>query len=147
MGQTRHVEQFFNTILQFGKLINQLTQESYEERIASVLQFSALNYLKSEPNCTVSDLAVHLRLSKSSATQLVERLVRAAFVLRRHDPLDRRVVRLFLTEAGNKEIAVLKKRILEKLNRVFAKVPKNDIQMLIRIYSGLIKRLKKDVHE
>jgi DNA-binding MarR family transcriptional regulator len=133
--------------MQFGKLITQLTQESYEERIASVLQFSALNYLKSQPNLGVSDLAGHLRLSKSSATQLVERLVKAGFVLRRHDPVDRRVVRLLLTRAGEKEILVLKKNILEKLNKVFSKVPKGDIEKLIRIYSGLIKRLRKDVHE
>ncbi len=147
MSGTDYIERLFNTMMQFGKLITQRTHESHEERIATILQLSALNFLKTQPNATVGDLAHSLQLSKSSATQLVERLVRTCLVGRQHDKKDRRIVRLVLTGRGQKHILVLKKQILEKLSKIFSKVPKEDIKKLIRIYTDLIKRLKNEDFE
>jgi len=54
---------------------------------------------------TVGDLARHLVIRHHSAVGLVDRLVRAGYVVRRGDPADKRRVTLVLTKKGQ---AVLK---------------------------------------
>jgi len=51
-------------------------------------------------NCTLRELSQHLAISPSTASELVERLVRADLVQREDDPQDRRAVRLHLSEQG-----------------------------------------------
>ncbi len=144
MNNTPDFEQLFNTLLALGKLMSQQTQESHEERSATILQFSALNFIKEQPNATVSDLAVPLQLSKSSATQLVERLVKLGLVERTNDSDDRRIIRLNITNNGEKEFSALRNKMLEKMKRIFSKLPANDLRELIRIHSNLIETLKKE---
>lgn len=144
MNNTSDFEQLFNTMLQLGKLVSQQTQESHDERTATILQFSALNFIKEQPSATVSDLAMPLLLSKSSATQLVERLVKLGLVERANDPDDRRIIRLSITSNGEKEFSTLRNIMLEKMKRIFSKLPAKDTRELIRIHMNLIEALKKE---
>lgn len=143
MKYSLEIEQLFSTMMQLGKLMSQHAQESHEEKTATILQFSALNFLIEQPNGTVSELANFLKLSKSSATQLVERLVKAEFVKRVDDDVDRRIIRLTITTSGMDESNRLKEKIIEKMNKIFSKIPKEDIHELIRIHIKLIESLKK----
>jgi len=144
MAATSDIEQLFGTMLQLGKLMSQQTQETHEEKAATMLQFFALHFLKDRPNGTVTNLCKFLNLSKSSATQLIERLVKARLVRRIDDRKDRRIIRLSITESGKNEFIVLKKKLMEKMHRIFSKVPQSDLQELIRIHTNLIKTFKKE---
>ena len=143
MANNSDFEQLFNTIMQFGKYMSRHAQEDHDDKNATMLQHMALSFLKNQPNGTVSDLANCLKLSKSSATQLTERLVDANLVKRIHDEKDRRIIRLVITESGEKEFIILKKKLMEKMHRIFSKVPASDIKELIRILKNLIETLKK----
>lgn len=144
MSNTSDFEQLFNTMLQFGKLMAQQTQESHEEKMATRLQFFALKFLKDQPNGTIGDLAKPLHLSKSSTTQLIERLVKLGLVERVDDKEDRRIIRLVITENGEKEFVVLRKRLMEKMQKIFSKIPPEDLRELIRIHTNLIETLKRE---
>ena len=137
-------EQLFNAIMQFGKLMSRHEQEDREDKNATMLQHMALRFLKDQPNGMVSDLANFLKLSKSSTTQLTERLVEANLVERFYDKKDRRIIRLAITEKGEKEFVVLKKRFMEKTEKIFSKIPAKDIKELVRIFTNLIETLKKE---
>ncbi len=147
MTNISDIEQLFSTMLQFGKLMSQHTQESHEERTATMLQFSALHFLREQPNGTVTDLANFLKLSKSSTTQLIERLTKASLVKRIADIEDRRMVRLIITEDGKKEFIVLKKKFIEKMQKIFSKIPARDLREIIRIQTNLVETLKEEQHE
>jgi DNA-binding MarR family transcriptional regulator len=144
MASTSDIEQLFSTMLQLGKLMSHRTQETREEKASTMLQFSALQFLKEQPNGTVTDLGTQLKLSKSSATQLVERLAKLGFIERIDDKDDRRIVRLIITHSGEKEFSALKEKIMEKMKRIFFHIPAQDIRELIRIHTNLIETLKKD---
>ena len=144
MSKTLNMEQLFNTMMQFVKFMSHYSQESHEERLATMLQFSALSFLKDQPNGTVGELAKFMQLSKSSATQLIERLVNAELVERIHDQEDRRIIRLFITPKGKEEFITLRKNIMEKMNKFVSKIPAKDISELIRIHTNLIETLKKE---
>ena len=144
MNNKPDIEQLFVTMMQFGKLMSQHAQESHEERTATMLQLMALQYLIEQPNGTVTEVGNLLELSKSSSTQLVERLVKAGLVKRIHDEEDRRIVRLNITENGKKEFITIKSRIIEEMQRVFSKIPSKDLCEFIRIQISLVETLKKE---
>ncbi|HVT01725.1 MAG TPA: MarR family transcriptional regulator [Patescibacteria group bacterium] len=137
-------DQLFASMLQLNKLIAQHTHETREEKIATMLQFAALNYIKDQPNIPVSDLCSHLQLSKSSATQLVERLVKSEFVERVDDKEDRRIIRLVITKNGEARLFDIKKNMVDKLKKIFSKIPAKDTRELIRIQNELIETLRKE---
>ncbi len=144
MNTNSDFEQLFSTMMQLGKLMSKHTQETHEEQSATMLQLIALQFLKEQPNGTVSDLANFLKLSKSSTTQLVERLVRVGSVERVNDTKDRRIIRLNITETGEKEFTTLKNKMMERMQKIMSKVPAKDIRELIRIHTNLIETLKKE---
>jgi DNA-binding MarR family transcriptional regulator len=144
MNNQSDIEQLFATMMQLGKLMSQQARETHEEKKATMLQFMALHYLKGQSNGTPSEIGRLLELSKSSVTQLIERLVKAGFVKRVHDKEDRRNVRLNITESGEKEFVVLKKKMIGKMQRIFSKIPGKDLRELIRIQTNLVETLKKE---
>lgn len=144
MNNTSDIEQLFATMMQLGKLISHQTHEAHKEKISTMLQFAALNFVKEEPNSTVSDMARFMQISKSSATQMVERLVKAGFVERMNDKKDRRIIRIDITPQGKNECKILHQKMLEKMEVFASKIPSKDLKELIRIHAELIEALKKE---
>lgn len=144
MNTTSDIEQLFATMMQLGKHMSQRSPETHEERTATMLQYATLNFVKEQPNSTVSDLANFMQLSKSSATQMVERLVKAGLMERLDDNNDRRIIRLIITPLGEKEYEVLHEKMIEKMKLFTSKIPAKDLKELIRITTNLIENLKKE---
>lgn len=147
MSKEEEIELLFNTMMQLGKLMSVRTKESYEEQAATSLQFYALGYLHENNNATITEIAAHLKLSKSSATQLIERLTTATVIERKADVHDKRITRLALTDKGVSELKIMKQKFISTLKDAFADIPKSDILELIRIHTSMIESLKKDKHE
>jgi DNA-binding MarR family transcriptional regulator len=142
MRNIKESEQLLNNMIQLGKFISGHTQESFEEKTATMLQFSALHFIKEQPKSTVSDLATQLKLSKSSATQLVERLEKSENIKKIEDRKDKRIIRLKISLKGEEEFKNLRKKKMEKIDALFSKMPKSDIKELIRIQNTLIRTLE-----
>lgn len=144
MSKKQYIEQLFNSMGHLRKLMENRVQESHEEKTATMMQFSALTFLKTKNNSTVGDIAVQLKLSSSSATQLIERLVKAGSVKRVDDKNDRRIVRLAITTVGEQEIISLKKKLMDKMSKILSKIPDEDLKELVRIHTNLIETLQKE---
>jgi DNA-binding MarR family transcriptional regulator len=144
MTKQQYIEQLFNTMGQLRKLLESQAQESHEERAATMMQYAALKSLKGNEKSTVGDIAVQLKLSKSSATQLIERLVKADLVERFHDQKDRRIVRVAITSAGEQKMLELRKKFIHKMSKIFSKIPDADLKKLVRIHANLITTLQKE---
>ena len=145
MTKRRYVEELLNTMGQLRKLIESQSQESHVERAATIMQFSALKFLKDSTHCTVGDLGDHMKLSKSSATQLIERLAKAGLVNRTHDRKDRRIVHVTITPAGEQKIIDLKTKFMDKIGKILSKIPDEDLKELARIHANLVETLQKDL--
>ena len=136
------LEQLFTSMMHLGKIVAQKSQISFEERNATMLQFAVLSSIKEQPKTTMGELASNLQLSVSSATQLIERLVKANFVERVMDQTDRRITRIALTDQGFKEHARIREEMLKTMEHIFSKIPQKDRSELIRIHIELIASLK-----
>src|SRR5215216_7305574 len=71
---------------------------------------------------TIGDVAGYLLLRHHSAVGLVDRAVKAGLVERHEDPEDRRVVRLRLTEHGDRTLQRLAALHLEEIKRLAPRI-------------------------
>ena len=71
-------------------------------------QFPVLLLLAKEQNITQETLVRHYRLDKGTIARAVRKLETAGYIRRIVDPDNRRAVRIFLTETGEKIVPVLK---------------------------------------
>lgn len=137
-------EKLFNSLMQIRKLTTVQFQNLDKDHPATMLQFAALQFIDDQPQDTVSHLAKYLFLSKSSTTQLTERMTKSGYIKKEADTTDQRVTRLSLTENGTKQLAILRKQTIEIFDSIFSKLPQKDIKELIRIHDLLIVSLRHD---
>ena len=138
---TAQVTEFAELMLELRQAMHQQSSLSLEERVGSSLQMSALHHLEKDGASNVSGLAQQLHISLSSATQLIERLVKAASVERTVDTNDRRITNLSLTEAGRYELKQGRKAMCAKMGSILEKLPEKDRHDLIRILRTLTNAL------
>lgn len=134
--------QLFETMIQIKYLMEEVCEESFEEKVSSILQFQALSVISSTNNVTNNELAKNLHISASSAAQLTERLFKADLIERHQDEKDRRVVRLSVKPKGTQEVHDLKEKMLEKVQKVFSCLSEKDLQEFLRIHQVLLENLK-----
>jgi DNA-binding MarR family transcriptional regulator len=75
-----------------GLADNQLTQ----------VQLSCLRFALLHPEPSVGDIAAGMLISDAAAAKLIDRLVRKNLLIREENPVDRRVLKIKLTEAARK---------------------------------------------
>ncbi|HEX4868067.1 MAG TPA: MarR family transcriptional regulator [Acidimicrobiales bacterium] len=81
-------------------------------------QFRALVVLSAQPGLTVSDLAAALDIHPTTATRLIDRLVRKRLVQRRELAEDRRITQLQLAAGGRR----LVQRVTDRRARDLAEI-------------------------
>ena len=143
MSNQQYIEQLFGTMGQLRKLFEKHVQELHEDKTSTFMQFSALKFLKMNENNTVGDIAAYLRLSKSSATQLIERLAKSGLVDRIDDKEDRRIVHVVITQTGIEKLIEMKKRFIGKMAELLKEVPEADLKELVRRQTILIETLQQ----
>ena len=85
----------------------------------------------------MSELADALGIARRSATSVVEDLERLGLVERVDDPVDRRSVRVRLTEAGRRRMAAARRRRLDAAAKVLGRLDETELASL----RGLLARL------
>jgi DNA-binding MarR family transcriptional regulator len=88
-------------------------------------QFRALVRLSQRPGSAVSDLAGDLDIHPTTATRLVDRLVRKRLVRRRTLESDRRVTQLFLTASGRDLVDRVTRRRMREIARIVGRMPED----------------------
>jgi DNA-binding MarR family transcriptional regulator len=99
------VEEFSTVMQEWIRVYMRRTGQDFKKFMGdSGLSFSQVNTLMRlhfTGKADVSNIAEQLGVSNAGASQLVDRLVQMRLIERREDPLDRRIKRLGLTEAGH----------------------------------------------
>jgi DNA-binding MarR family transcriptional regulator len=93
-----------------------------QARGISIIGFHALAILESRGSLPMSHLAEELGLALPNTTGIVGRMEERGLVARAHDDLDRRVVRVELTDAGHRLIAEMEAARRERMTRLIAQL-------------------------
>ena len=100
----------------------------------SVPQFRVLTFLSHEPGAPLSSVAEHLGVTRSTASAIVDRLVRRQLVSRTVHPQERRCVVLTLTTAGAQHLQQARDDSCAHIAQVLAGLSAAD---LLQVTAGL----------
>jgi DNA-binding MarR family transcriptional regulator len=100
----------------------------------SIPQFRVLTFLSRTPGAPLSSVAEHLGVTRSTASAIVDRLVRRKLVSRTAHPEERRSVVLTLTSAGARHLQHAREAASGNMAKVLAGVPAAD---LLQVTKGL----------
>lgn len=89
----------------------------------------------------MSKISDEINISMSTATGIVDRLVKKKYLVRERSQLDRRVVQIKLTEKGQKIIEDLKSSINEYLSKIYESLTDEEIKVISRIFIKVINAI------
>lgn len=126
-----------------NKAITKLVKYDADRVGITVVQLKALYTLSSNPDISLGELAEKLRLTNSTVSGVIDRLVHSGLVDRVVPPENRRAVSIHLTEKGKGILdqlyssdSILIKRFDEILN-----LPKEEIDHLLRLHKLVLSKL------
>ncbi|TQV81287.1 MarR family transcriptional regulator [Exilibacterium tricleocarpae] len=126
-------------ISRLASLMQEHFNESLQQHDVTWPQWMVLNVLYHRLATTPAQVAANIGIDRSAITRLVDRLEKKGLVQRQHDGLDRRSIRLLLTERGSRLIHTLndsanahQRRFLEHLPSTEYRGLKGNIQKMLR---------------
>lgn len=120
-----------------------------EEWLSLDMKFSkaeifSMLLIEKKNGITMTELAEYIHSPMSTATGIIDRLVRNGYIIRERSEQDRRIVVLKLAEKGVQEIARLKELVSGYINKVAEKLTPEEIQFLAQIVSKIINILNEE---
>jgi DNA-binding MarR family transcriptional regulator len=112
-------------------------------RDISVTQCYALDALVSAGQCTLGRLAEVLYLDASTASRVVDGLVRKGYCHRERDPEDGRAVRLAITPEGRALHGAIERDLIEEEKRLIADIDPDVRQATTRLVARLARAARE----
>ncbi|HYE83393.1 MAG TPA: MarR family transcriptional regulator [Clostridia bacterium] len=100
-------------------------------------------YLDRRKETTMTELVEYINSPMSTATGIVDRLVKSGYIIRGRSETDRRIVVLTLTEEGKKLIEKLKSMMLGYINMAIDDLTEEETQFLTNIIFRIMNNLQK----
>ncbi len=98
----------------------------------TLAQYRVLIELASRGPQRLADLATALRVDRSTATRMCDRLVRKRLVTRRRTSEDRRSVRVSLSPAGAALVAEVSRRRRAEIGRIVERMPSSHRALVVK---------------
>lgn len=108
----------------------------------SKFEIFTLLFLDRIKETTMTELVEYINCPMSTATGIVDRLVRKGYVRRERSDTDRRIVVLGLTEEGSRFVTDLKDQISEYLNLALGDLTEEEQQFLINTVFKIMNNLQ-----
>ena len=106
---------------------------------------SVIFFLGQDGPCTMSELALKIRLTVCSATLIVDRLVEKGLIARERSDEDRRVVRVALTDDGASLYRVVEETILGLGRAMLSVLDEHEQDQLLFLYRKMNAALPRKV--
>lgn len=133
----------------FLEMVRRLHGELADQMVSGITgsQFFVLKKIGFKGRLTVSEVADELGVSLSAITALVDRLVKAGFVIRSRDEQDRRLVWLEATDKGKDILGKCMEGRRKVAMKYFGQLPEEDIEKLVEIYEKILSIMKAEEKE
>lgn len=104
----------------------------------SIAQCKVLAFVAENNLPTMKDVAGFLYITSPSATAIINQLVKAGEIQRIYDQEDRRIVRLRLTEKGDKALVERRKEVSARMSKVLESLTEKDKESFAEILTKII---------
>ena len=115
--------------------------EAWVELGLTLTQLRALFQLRTEDGAAAGALADRLKVTPSTLTRIVDRLVRQGLVRREPDHGDRRLVRHYLSANGARTVEELERGARARMNEVMERLTNAQLERLVLALSDLTDAL------
>ena len=138
------INHIISLIFKNSRLIREhLRKEKKHPDPFSILRLEVLRYVLERKNPLMREVADYFCITPPSATSLVNSLVKLGMLQRLEDKNDRRVIRLYLTSKGKREIEKGFKEISHNMKGILALLNLREQKELIKILGKLSKIYEK----
>lgn len=114
----------------------------FEDRPFFFRILSMLSHRKTSP--TMGELSGELGIPLSSATRIVDGLVNANLLERVNDPLDRRVVRIQMSEYGRQFSLAAEEHVKQHITRLLGNFSPAEQEQLLQLVTKLFKSMEAE---
>jgi DNA-binding MarR family transcriptional regulator len=94
-------------------------------------------------DANVKQISEYLGVTKSAITQLLDPLVANEFIERQNDPIDRRIVRLKITDKGKKAVKEIIKLKFSGLRAALDNLSDTELEQLAKLHRKAAKNISK----
>lgn len=137
-----------DTTRNFGFLVHEvarLLRRNFDRRVSGLgltqAQWRTLAYLARHEGINQTSLAELLEVKPITLARLLDRLEEAGWVERRGDPADRRVFRLYLTEAAQPLLVEMEQIAAKTRQDALAGLGRDERRQVLNLLSSLKKNL------
>lgn len=112
----------------------------YQTKV-TIPQFAILNFLNTEGDHKMTDMAKFMNVSTAAITGIIDRLAKYGYVVRKHDSSDRRIVQVKITPKGSD---LIKKSFCERRQMIidmFGKISEGERAEYLRILTHIKEHL------
>lgn len=143
MNRTELAEQTLRLYSRAIGLIDPVRLHAWSDLGLTMPTLKVLYLLRDDPGTPAGVLAAQLGVTPSTVTGLVDRLVRQNLVRRNEDPLDRRLVRNFLTDEGLQATSDLERRSRSLMTDILAELDDETLGQLVQALSALLQAAER----
>lgn len=137
--QREKIQQFRRSLRKFERDAALNSRSNPRTAGLSVVQCHTVINLGELKQTTIGQMAEHMGVDKSTLSRTVDSLVRLGLVERETDPEDRRFMRIFLSEKGEKICRDLNEVNNRYLEEVFAKIPKEEQENVLYYFDMFVR--------
>lgn len=142
MGDQSLISELFTSFREVNQSFYQSMQRAGQHLGVTPLQLLVMKNLQHKPQMSLSELSECLFVGPSTASGIVERMVKAKLVVRERPENDRRSISLRLTPEAEElwsKIDERRRTMLEPLNEL----DERDLSELLRIHADIVHILQK----
>jgi DNA-binding MarR family transcriptional regulator len=110
----------------------------------SLPQVFILCFLEEETEVRMTDLAKFMKVTTAATTGIVDRLVKSGYALRSFDPLDRRIIRIKISEKGKGLIRKVNQQRRNMVMDIFGKISPKERQVYLKILTHIYEILTQE---
>lgn len=104
--------------------------------------YSVLYFLKENDGCTQQHICNNLAIDKTAMVKVIDYLIKAGYINRNVNPVDRRQHFIVLTKKGTKQTEEIVNAFEAIDTEIFSKIPKTDKETFIKVLLQLTDNLK-----
>ncbi|MFC3750395.1 MarR family winged helix-turn-helix transcriptional regulator [Paenibacillus sp. GCM10012306] len=140
--QRQQLDEIISSFRRISHAFQQLLWKDAEELDITPTQLMVLRKISAHPSIGITELAELLHLGNSSASGVVDRMVKAGLLTRERSESDRRIFQVSLTDKGN-EIMEKSKASLRRYLMPLADIPTEDASELLRLHGQIVQILEQ----
>ena len=116
------------------------TTKFYQLKV-TIPQFAILNFLNTKGDHKMTDMAKFMNVSTAAITGIIDRLAKSGYVVRKHDPDDRRIVQVKITPKGNDLVKKSFHQRRQMIIDMFGKISHKEREDYLRILTHIKEHL------